>query len=85
MNSRIIRTTLCLGACMIFPLGELPLAMAAPGTTMEIVQQTRKITGTVIDEFGDAVIGANVIEKGTTNGVMKIGRASCRERVLRLV
>jgi len=28
----------------------------------------RKITGTVTDEFGDLLIGANIIEKGTNNG-----------------
>lgn len=28
----------------------------------------RKITGTITDEHGDPIIGANVMEKGTTNG-----------------
>lgn len=32
--------------------------------------QSKTVTGTVIDEYGDPVIGANVIEKGTTNGVI---------------
>lgn len=31
-------------------------------------QQKRIITGTVIDEFGEPVIGASIVEKGTTNG-----------------
>lgn len=31
-------------------------------------QQKRTISGTVIDDLGEPVIGANVIEKGTTNG-----------------
>lgn len=36
-----------------------------------IAQQTqRQINGTVTDERGEAIIGANVIEKGTTNGVI---------------
>ncbi len=36
-----------------------------------VQQQTGKnVTGTVTDEFGDPVIGANVVEKGTTNGVV---------------
>jgi TonB-linked SusC/RagA family outer membrane protein len=36
-----------------------------------VAQQNKKqITGTVTDERGDPVIGANVIEKGTTNGVI---------------
>lgn len=32
--------------------------------------QSKKIMGTIIDEYGEPVIGANVIEKGTTNGVI---------------
>ncbi|MDR1982143.1 MAG: TonB-dependent receptor [Tannerellaceae bacterium] len=35
-----------------------------------ISQQTRKITGKVVDEKGIPLIGANVIEKGTTNGIV---------------
>ncbi|MDL2255897.1 TonB-dependent receptor [Parabacteroides sp. OttesenSCG-928-G06] len=31
-------------------------------------QRGKTITGTVVDERGEAVIGANVVEKGTTNG-----------------
>ncbi|MDR3261757.1 MAG: SusC/RagA family TonB-linked outer membrane protein, partial [Tannerella sp.] len=30
----------------------------------------RRVTGTVIDENGEPVIGANVVEKGTTNGTV---------------
>lgn len=37
----------------------------------QVVQQNKKeITGVVRDENGEPVIGANVIEKGTTNGVV---------------
>lgn len=37
----------------------------------DVRQQTgRKITGTVVDNNGEAVIGASVHEKGTTNGVI---------------
>lgn len=36
-----------------------------------VIQQTdRKITGTITDAYGEAIIGANVIQKGTTNGVI---------------
>jgi TonB-linked SusC/RagA family outer membrane protein len=37
---------------------------------MQPVQPARTITGTVTDERGDPVIGANIVEKGTTNGVI---------------
>ena len=43
-------------------LPELPIANG--------VLQTIKVTGTVIDETGLPVIGANVVEKGTTNGTI---------------
>ncbi len=33
-------------------------------------QQTKKIKGTVLDSQGNPIIGANVIEKGTTNGII---------------
>ncbi len=32
-------------------------------------QEKRKISGIVVDEIGEPVIGASVIEKGTTNGI----------------
>lgn len=35
-----------------------------------VAQQKKKITGVVTDVFGDPIIGANVIEKGTTNGII---------------
>lgn len=36
-----------------------------------IAQQTdKRVTGTVTDERGEPIIGANVVEKGTTNGVI---------------
>lgn len=33
-------------------------------------QDKKKITGVITDERGDAVIGANIVEKGTVNGVV---------------
>lgn len=33
-------------------------------------QQKKQISGTVIDEYGEPIIGANVVEKGTTNGII---------------
>src|SRR5690554_1302342 len=38
---------------------------------IKTIQQTRKtITGTVVDAFGEAIIGANIIEEGTTHGTV---------------
>ncbi|MCC8200062.1 MAG: TonB-dependent receptor [Tannerellaceae bacterium] len=38
--------------------------------TPSVPQQGNVITGVVVDNFGEPVIGANVIEKGTTNGTI---------------
>lgn len=37
-------------------------------SSLIVHQNGRTITGTVIDETGETVIGANVVVKGTTNG-----------------
>ena len=58
MNSTIKKTTLFLGACMAFQLGGIPQMLAAPSTSMEVMQQTTRITGTVKDATGMEVIGA---------------------------
>lgn len=49
--------------------GWTPQAFAASIGSVEAVQQAKKVTGTVVDAMGP-VIGANVIEQGTTNGVI---------------
>ena len=33
-------------------------------------QQKRTVTGTVTDDSGEPIIGANIVEKGTTNGII---------------
>lgn len=39
--------------------------------SMSAESQSRKsVTGTILDERGEPVIGANIIEKGTTNGTV---------------
>ena len=43
---------------------------AAPVIAMEITQQTKKIAGQIVDVSGEPIIGANVLEEGTTNGVI---------------
>jgi hypothetical protein len=39
-------------------------------STLAQQQQKKQISGRVIDESGEPIIGANVIEKGTTNGTV---------------
>ena len=50
-------------------LGRLTtLLMAFALSSAFIFAQTKTVTGTVVDELGEPVIGANVIVAGTTNG-----------------
>ena len=39
-------------------------------TSFDEMQQTRVITGTIVDENDEPIIGANVLEKGTLNGAI---------------
>ena len=70
MNFTFRKTVLLVGLCAVFGLGNTPQLRAASSVdAAEAVQQTKKVTGTVSDAMGP-VIGANVMEKGTTNGVI---------------
>ena len=69
MQINFKKTTLLVGICSACLLSYAPLLQAASTDGVEAVQQTKKITGTVSDAMGP-VIGANVLEKGTSNGVM---------------
>jgi len=57
-----------MGVFALFGLGYSSNANAA-GAPQEVQQATKKITGTVVDAQG-AVIGASVVEKGTSNGTV---------------
>lgn len=69
MNLNLRKTALLMGMCSAFSLGYTPHLFAASVDVVETVQQAKKVTGTVTDAYGP-VIGANVLEKGTTNGVI---------------
>ena len=61
--------------CLLLYAFSLNAARAVPASVGPVdevmgVQQDKKVTGTVVDEAGIPVIGANVIQKGTTNGVI---------------
>lgn len=57
----VCATCLCGGLSPAFPSGT---------TNWELVQQTLKIRGTVVDAKGETIIGANVVQKGTSNGTI---------------
>ena len=67
------RAMVKVAACTMLAAG-LPLAMYAEAGNMEAAvmaaQQTRTVSGQVVDSNGESIIGANVMEKGTTNGTI---------------
>ncbi len=46
------------------------IVITKKGIVTEQQQSSKQITGTVIDKNGEPIIGANVVEKGTTNGTI---------------
>ena len=68
MNKKVRKTALLMGVMALLGLGYSSNAYAA-GDVQNVQQATKKITGTVVDAQGP-VIGASVMEKGTTNGTV---------------
>ena len=61
--------------CLFLTVGAgMSPVFALPGTAesmkMEITQQTVTVSGVVKDRKGEPIIGANIMEKGTTNGTI---------------
>ena len=61
--------------CLFLTAGAgMSPVFALPGTAesmkMEITQQTVTVSGVVKDKKGEPIIGANIMEKGTTNGTI---------------
>ena len=55
------------------PVNSNPVSMEQPQSrnpAPAVSQQDKKITGSVQDNTGQPIIGANIIEKGTTNGTI---------------
>lgn len=69
-NSALLKAT----ACLFLAASAMTPLHAAEGTTeslkAQIVQQSVTVKGVVTDKTGMPIIGANVIEKGTTNGII---------------
>ena len=71
----------CLAIATMLSAGSFP-GFAKSGTDLDqfnsvatelnngVNQQTKRVTGTVVDETGLPIIGANVVQKGTTNGII---------------
>ena len=69
-NQALIKAT----ACLFLAASAMTPLYAAEGTTeslnAQIVQQSITVKGVVKDKTGEPIIGANVLEKGTTNGII---------------
>ena len=48
----------------------ISVSRTQPSPVANVVNQSKKVTGIITDENGVPIIGVNVIEKGTTNGVI---------------
>ena len=59
--------------CVVLSAGCLPMATYAESIgapVVETVLQQKAISGKVVDSKGESIIGANVMEKGTSNGTI---------------
>lgn len=66
---------LCIGislGCIAVGANAVPLSSSEKVVTNveEVSRPIKKVTGTVVDNTGAPIIGASIIEKGTTNGVI---------------
>ena len=69
MNKHARKAALAAGMCLSLIGISTSQALAAPAE-FYASQQVKKVSGVIIDASGIPVIGANVLEKGTTNGVI---------------
>ena len=69
MKVKKCKSTLLYSTLVLCLWGGFPQVRATSFESFAIEQQSNKVIGTVKDEFGP-VIGASVVEKGTSNGVV---------------
>ena len=62
-----------MAACAVLSAGCLPMAVYAESheaLSVQDVLQNKTVSGKIVDSKGESIIGANVMEKGTTNGTI---------------
>ena len=69
MNLKFRKDALAARICLVLLTGGVPQILSA-SEAMEVVQQSSAINGVVVDEAGEPIIGANILQKGTTNGTI---------------
>jgi TonB-linked SusC/RagA family outer membrane protein len=71
MDLTVKKLVFSTGLCMSFLVGGTLSSYAVGLDDVETIQQNKKkVTGTIVDQTGEPVIGANVVEVGTTNGTI---------------
>lgn len=70
MKSIVRKTVLLAGLCATTGIGFAPQLFANTANSSAVAQQSKKLTGLVVDANGETIIGANVLVKGTTNGTI---------------
>lgn len=71
MDKNVRKCVLIAGAFAALSVGNVQQVWASGTNVSGVMQQAKKqIKGKVVDATGETVIGANVLEKGTTNGVI---------------
>ena len=68
MDLNLRKTALLVGLCSVVGIIS-PLQASAAENSVQAVQQSKKVSGNVSDSQGP-LIGATVMEKGTTNGTV---------------
>jgi len=53
-----------------YAMEGINIILTQNSSTPVVAQQKRNINGTVVDHTGEPIIGANIVEKGTTNGII---------------
>ena len=64
------KTLMTAAICALFLGGGSVMVHAAETPVVQEQQQTSNITVTIVDSKGEPIIGANVVQKGTTNGTI---------------
>ena len=56
--------------CILFIALGIGTSFASDNSSFSVNQQKKTVTGTIVDETGEPVSGANITEQGTTNGII---------------
>ena len=73
-NIESVLQNLFKGTDVVYRIADKQIVLSrkdlAQNTAIDGVQQSKVITGTVVDQNGMPIIGANIVVKGTTNGTI---------------